>query len=264
MFVSRDKVLWPVLGVMLSATHLPAQPEVPTWRTQIRDVVDRRSTDFEESELQVQLRVFGAIPEGVRRIQARIETAADDTGKNIVPAAKENDWDDFKARDGKTFNYNLKLKNPAREAKEIPTVVGELNLFMPRRDAAAIFTVPLPADLSKPFSHPTLAANGIKLTMWMAKEYRALTKENQELPEDDVEDNSLVIRADDIESRLVEVEFLAADGREIDIEDQTREVNTTGYDFRRPLPAGVQLRFSVATDLATFTIPLRLEKVPVP
>lgn len=262
--VNHPKVLWPVISVLLGAMPLHAQPEVPTWSTQIREVIDQRSSDWEESELEVQLRVLGAVPEGVRRVQARVVTAADDTGKSLLPAAKENDWDDFNARGATGFNFDLKLKNPARVAKEIPEVTGEIDLFIPRRDPACIFTLPIPADLSKPLSHATLAANGIKLTMWMAKDYLALNKEEQELPADDVEDNSVVIKADDVEGRLVEVEFLGPDGRKINNEDDTREVSTTGYDFRRPLPAGVQLRISVATDLATFTIPFRLEKLPAP
>lgn len=262
--VNRSKVLWPVVGVLLGATQLHAQPQVPTWSTQIREVVDQRSSDFESSELEVQLRFSGNVPEGVRRIQARVLTAADDSGKDLVPLAKENDWQDFRNRGRDSFNFDLSLKNPTRTAREITQASGELDLFIPSRDPDSIFAIPLPKALTAPLSHATLEANGIKLTMWTAKAYRALTKEEQELPEDDVEDNSIIIKAEDEEGRLAEVEFLNAEGRPIDIKDQTREVSTTGFDFRRPLPAGVQLRLSVATDKATFTIPFRLEKVPAP
>lgn len=260
----RRGIVWAIASVLVSGTSAMSQPIIATWNAQIREVIDQRSSDPEASDLEVQLRMSGPVPEGVRRIQTRLLMASDDTGKNLLAHAKENDWEDFRNRDTGTFNLDLKFKNPARGAEKIPKITGEIDLFVPRLDPACIFAVPLPKLPPGKLAHPVLEANGIKLTVWTAKQYRALAPEDQELPVDDVEDNSLIIKAEDENGRLAEVEFLEADGRKINIQDQTREFSTTGYDFRRPLRVDTQLRFSIATDLATVTVPLRLTNLPVP
>ena len=76
--------------------------------------------------------------------------------------------------------------------------------------------------------------------------------------------NSIIIRIEDPQSKLVKVEFLDAFGKAIRGNGMWWRDDVRCYDFSEPLPQGAQLRVNVATPNSMVRVPLLLKDLVLP
>jgi hypothetical protein len=108
----------------------------------------------------------------VRGQRIVVKEAVDDTGANLVPdgaaeAKFELNYGALSFRSQKEpAAFRVELKSPARAAKSLKVVSGQVELYVPGRDPASSVTVAkyLSTD-GRPLSDPALSANGVEVTV---------------------------------------------------------------------------------------------------
>jgi len=132
-------------------------------QTQLGDVKDSRTTGQFFGGLEVKIKLLGDSVADAESIRTVINTAVDDTGRDLVDHEKEQNK--FVTRDGQSrqiWELNLNLKNPMRKATTIKELTGEADLFVPKNDPDSIVKVD---DFQKqggqPIASPALSAAGI-------------------------------------------------------------------------------------------------------
>src|SRR5512134_427444 len=117
----------------LAAGALPAQD----LRVSTGTIEDRRTTGRFFAGLEVELKLTGDDLADAKSARILLKKAVDETGRDLLPEKKPDE--DFKSVG--SSELKLSLKNPARGASQIKEIAGEVQLFVPTRDPAAVVTV---------------------------------------------------------------------------------------------------------------------------
>jgi len=110
-----------------------------------------------------------------------VSKAVDDTGVDLV--RPESAASEFQTLDSNR-SVKAKLKSPARNAVAIKELSGDVELFCPKKDPAAMVVVnAFRKHTEKPIESATLKSAGIQVAAWTSDEYRALEKKREaEMP----------------------------------------------------------------------------------
>ena len=260
-------------------------------QTQLGDVKDSRTTGQFFGGLEVKIKLLGDCVADAESIRTVINTAVDDTGRDLVDHEKEQNK--FVTRDGQSrqsWELNLNLKNPMRKATTIKELTGEADLFVPKNDPDSIVKVD---DFQKqggqPIASPALSAAGIEVITYTKEQAEAekakRTEEAKKNPKANIGEaiagafgeifnmgggpNSITVQLKDPNGTLAGVEFQDASGKKIkgngwsssgDIKTKASKT----YNFQTKLPDSTRLVIYLATPKSVVTVPLTLKDVFLP
>ena len=148
----------------------------------IGEIKDSRTTGSFFAGMEVELKIVGDVLVDAKGMRLSVDTAVDDTGRNLIGEKTESP--EFKEVDlsGKTAaSAKVELKNPVRQATAIQELSGSVELFIPQRDVNSVATVTnLSKNLGVPISAPALKAAGIELMIWNKNQFEARKKAEEE------------------------------------------------------------------------------------
>ncbi|HEU5161797.1 MAG TPA: hypothetical protein VFV54_01505 [Thermoanaerobaculia bacterium] len=229
------------LALALLLAALPASAQQKTDVT-VRQVNDRRSKGF-FSELTLALELPKLKSAEVAASRVFVKSAADDAGGDLVdheasePQFEWNPRAAMKDAPPMPAMVSVKLKNPARKARKVSAVSGEIELYLPGKDPNSIAEIPKFVTMGgKVLGHKALKANGVEIAMLSEaqieterskrveakkKEYAEMGYEGEDLENAvrsategllAVEENELLVRIKDPEKRIQEISYVDSAG----------------------------------------------------
>ncbi|MGE0129139.1 MAG: hypothetical protein AB7U82_13765 [Blastocatellales bacterium] len=284
---------------VLASSAITASAQV---RVMADEVSDTRRSDGFFNKLEIKLRLLGDALADAKATRVKVARAVDETGKDLI-SEKTND-DEFKEI-GSSSESNpkieLELKNPARRATVVQEISGSIELFAPRRDPASTVTVTNAlGGAGKLVVSPALRTHGIEVILWtkeqfeaqkkieearMRKEMESKRKEaaekmGEEMVEglmkifgglfdamSEMDENSVAVRVDDKQSKLLAVEFESADGKKIPTQSRATmgaQPKTMIFSFEQKLPATAKMKLYLLTPKSVVAFPFKLTGVPLP
>lgn len=179
--VSRWIGRWCLMLMLMGFTVAVAQAQAQV-RVMAGDVKDTRRTDGFFNKLEVEMKVVGEVLTDTKGFRALVTKAVDETGKDLIPEKdKEKEFEEVDSSENTTLKVELELKNPARQALAVQEIAGTLELFVPKRDPAAVATVPdLGRAVGRPVINAALKAAGIEVSIWNKEQYEGRRKAEEE------------------------------------------------------------------------------------
>jgi hypothetical protein len=283
----RPEVLLAVLG--LAAAQLLAAPsKSPAIGVTPGDVTDRRRNDNTFAGLEVELKLTGEAAGGARGARALVEKAVDDTGRNLVKEGGRPA--DFEKPTGQGSPVlKLDLRNPARRAKTVREISGQIEVFLPDRDPAAVASADrFLSRMDRPIAAPALKATQTEVTVVSRKTYDAEKKKDEERKKKEAEsagiagavvsafsglfeglfgdigENDVLVRVTDPGKKVFGVEVFDAAGKRIDDSGSMKVGEFWIVKFTEKVPDDASLRIYVMTPKALVTAPFSLKDVALP
>jgi len=262
-------------------------------RVLVSEVTDSRSSKDFFAKCELELIIMGsdvADSLGIRSV--RIHYAADDTGR-ILSGKKLQGPGFFNFNEKKDHKMTTKiaLKNPAREARFIQSVKGEIELFQPdpKNGSQAIIKRFLDRP-GKLLSHPALVKNKVQVSyvtkeIYEAKKKREMKnaktknmgKVGQEFGEAfsklfegmfaglmGDEKNSVHLVVHDPKNRIVDFAFMDAEGNQVKSMSRSNMGTLRTYGFQELPSPDLQLVVYLATPESLTVVPFSLNKVALP
>jgi hypothetical protein len=276
---------------LLAAGSLPAQD----LRVSAGTIEDRRTTGRFFAGLEVELKLTGDDLADAKSARILLTKAVDETGRNLLPDGKPDP--DFKSIN--SSELKLSLKNPARGASAVKEIAGQVDLFVPSRDPAAIVTVDrLLSRMDRAVDSPALKAQKIAVRVVSPGAHRAAAKKREAEFEKEMEkhkeemkkeagddktaealmalvkgfsgmmsevgDNDLILEIEDEQKKLLDVSVVGAKGDTIDTRGSMSSGTLRILQFGEKLPADSKLKLLVQTPRAIVSTPFSLTNVPLP
>lgn len=251
------------------------------------DVTDRRRNDGHFASLEIQLKLAGEGVEAVQGGRALVRKAVDDTGRNLLQENMQPP--DFQKPTGEGLALKIDLKNPARRAGALKEISGQVELFLPERDAASTVRVEkFLSRLDRPVTSPALKAAGAEVMVVSRKLYDEEKKKDEERRKKESEgaglagamaeafgtlfsgmfgeigENDLLIKVDDKNSKVFAIEAADAAGKKI---DHRGAMQTSGFwilSYGEKLPPDATLKVYLMTPKALVSTPFSLKDVALP
>lgn len=280
-----------VLATALPAAGLLAQD----LRVSAGTIEDRRTTGRFFAGLEVELKLTGDDLADAKSARILVNKAVDETGRDLLPEKKPDE--DFKSIG--SSELKLSLKNPARGASAIREIAGEVQLFVPTRDPAAVVTVDrLLSRMDKPVDAPGLKAQKISVRLVSPKVHRAAAKKREAEFETEMEkhreemkkeagddktaealmalvkgfsgmmnevgDNDVILEIEDEQKKLLDVSVVRANGETIDTRGSMSSGGLKILQFGEKLPPDAKLKFLLQTRKSIVSAPFTLASVPLP
>ncbi|HYI13066.1 MAG TPA: hypothetical protein VEK57_28730 [Thermoanaerobaculia bacterium] len=150
----------------------------------VKQVNDRR-TNGHFAQLAISLELPKVPTLEVAASRVLISRAVDETGRDLLdPEAQEPELETNhraglggKADPSTPVTVSVTLKNPDRKATKVKEVRGEIELFMPGKDASSVAEIPKFLSLAgKPLTHKALKANGVEIALLTTAQVEAEKK----------------------------------------------------------------------------------------
>ena len=207
------------LAWTLAAAPLVAQTK--PIETSVQQVFDRRSSGF-FAECSITLELPKIKASEIEASRVVVQKATDDTGRDLVNREKQEQQTDLDpnfrgsmTRDGDpAATVSVSLKNPARTAKKLTEVRGEIELFMPAKDPNSMAEIPkFMTFTGKPLAHKALKANGVEIAFMTPAQIEAENKKREESGGFSVNpEGELAARVKDPNKRIQSVSYVDAAG----------------------------------------------------
>ncbi|MDW8241195.1 MAG: hypothetical protein RMM98_16450 [Acidobacteriota bacterium] len=273
---------------LVIAPSTDAQHGAPDVRVMVGDITDKRTTGQFFAECEVELKIIGDVvaeSAGLRAI--RIKSASDDTGRDLLKEDKASPPLEGISTEQKTsLEKTIKLKNPARSAKFIKLLEGEVELFQPTQaNGGVIIEKRFMARANEPLQSPALKQWNVQITYMTQEGLEAKKKEiekKQEAGEKIAEafaqlvqgifggmmsadENSLYFVIEDPDGRVVDLAFQNGQGKPIETHSRTRSGALVAYGFSEAVPGpDAQLVIYLATPASLKIVPFKVENIPLP
>jgi len=272
--------------ILFSASSMLAQPTV-------KQVNDRR-TSGSFSQLMITMELPNIKNADVNAFRVLVSSAVDDSGRSLVDVEAKEPELEINGRavyggDTGPASISVTLKNPSRKAKTLKQVSGQIELFMPSKDANSVAEIAKFTTMAgKTLSHRALKANGVEIaeisSAQLDVERKRLTeakrKEYKDAGYDDETLNSVlssytdyllkfdegdvVLRVKDAGKSIQDVSYVDAKGEVkramMSDKDGYTVLSTWG---EKPQPDW-KLRVSMKTAKNIVRIPFSLANVPLP
>ena len=252
------------------------------------DVTDRRRNDNHFGGLEIELKIGGDGAAGVRGARALVKKAEDETGRNLLKEGEKTpDFDTSMSDSAPTLK--LELRNPARRAKKVREVSGQVELFLPARDPAAVARLDgFLSRMDRPAASPALKAAQAEVTVISRKTYEAEKKKDAEQRKKeaesagiagamveafsglfeglmgDIEENDVLLKVNDPGKKVFNVEVFDSKGTKIDGGGSMTVGTFRILKFPEKLPADASLRVYLLTPKSLVTTPFHLKDVALP
>jgi hypothetical protein len=279
------------LGLLAAAAAFPAlaaaSAKPARYTVTAGEVTDRRRNDGNFSSLEIELKLGGEGLEAVQGARAVVRKAVDDTGRNLLQENRQSN--DFQKPSGETPGLKIELKNPARRAGSLKEVSGQVELFVPDRDAASTVKVEkFLSRLDRPIASPALKAAGAQVMVVSRKMYDEEKRKDEERRKKEAEgagiagamaqafgalfsgmfgeigENDLLIKVDDENKKVFAIEAADASGKKI---DNRGTMQTSGFwilSYGEKLPPDATLKIYLMTPKALVSTPFALKDVTLP
>lgn len=289
---------WAVAALAVAAGPLFAAEDV---RVGAGTVEDTRASDGRFGGVSIELKLEGALAQDVKALRVKVKSAKDDQGTNLwkpEPDAAPKSFEEFSP--DRSPKPKLALGSPARGASRID-VVGEVELFVPKRDPGTAQKVPgFLAKRDRPIASPALKSAKVELTPLSAAEYKsrmaksrptkdqivaegkkrgASDKEIEEMVQlmealaslggsEEPDENSVLFEVKDPEGRLLGVDLLGKDGEPLSAQMRSSsgglEKKTMKLSYAQKPPADATLLLTLRTPKSVVTVPLEMKGVALP
>ena len=252
------------------------------------DVTDRRRNDNTFAGLEVELKLTGEAAGEARGARATVEKAVDDTGRNLVKEGARPP--EFEKPTGQgSPGLKLDLRNPARRAKSVREISGQVEVFLPDRDPAAVASADrFLSGMDRPIASPALKASHTEVTVVSRKTYDAEKKKDEERKKKEAEsagvagavvnafsglfeglfgdigENDVLVRVNDPGKKVFGVKVFDAAGKPIDNAGSMKVGDFWILKFTEKVPADASLRIYLMTAKAVVTAPFSLKDVALP
>jgi hypothetical protein len=268
----------------LSAVALAAPPLTVS----AGDITDRRRNDNFFGGLEIELKIGGDGAADVRGARALVRKAEDETGRNLLKEGAKTPTFETSMSDTAP-SLKLELRNPARKAKKVREVSGQVELFLPGRDPGAVARVDrFQSRLDKPAGLPALKAAKAEVTVVSRKTYEAEKKKDAERRRKEaegagiggamveafsglfegfmgsVEENDVLVKVDDPGKKVFDVDVIDSKGAKIDGMGSMTVGTFRILKFPEKLPADAGLRVYLLTPKSVVTTPFQLKDVALP
>jgi hypothetical protein len=285
------------LALLLSAASLLAQKPAPVDVT-VQQVNDRR-TSGSFSQLSITLELPKVKAGDMAASRVLIAAASDDTGRSLAdPQQSEPQLEPNMRRPDAAgaetkpspATVSVTLLNPDRKATKVKEVRGEIELYMPGKDANSVAEIPKFLSLSgKPLPHKALKANAVEIAILNAaqleaerkrildakrKEYKASGWEDGEDLENmlrsqtesllALEESDLLVRIKDPNHRIQNIVYVDAAGETKNISTRNDEGLTYFSTWGEKPQPDWKLRVSMKTPKNTVRYAFALKDVPLP
>jgi hypothetical protein len=275
----------------LAAPPLAAQD----LRVSAGTIEDRRTTGRFFAGLEIELKLTGDDLADAKSARILVKKAVDETGRDLLPERKADE--DFKSIG--SSELKLSLKNPARGASAVKGIAGEVQLFVPTRDPAAVVTIDrVLSRMDKPIDSPGLKVQQIAVRVVSPKVHRAAAKKREAEFEKEVEkhkdemkkeagddktaealialvkgfsgmmnevsDNDLILEIEDEHKRILDVSVVGPKGDTIDTRGSMSSGGLRIFQFSEKLPAEAKLKLLLQTRKSIVSAPFSLTNVPLP
>lgn len=251
------------------------------------DITDRRRNDNFFGGLEIELKIGGDGAAEVRGARALVKKAEDETGRNLLKEGGKTP--DFETSMSDTApSLKLELRNPARKAKTVREVSGQVELFLPGRDPASVARVDgFASKTDKPAVSPALKAAKAEVTVVSRKTYEAEKKKDAERRKKEsegagiggamveafaglfegfltVEENDVLVKVTDPGKKVFDVDVVDSKGTKIDGAGSMTVGTFRILKFPEKLPADASLRVYLLTPKSLVTTPFQLKNVALP
>jgi hypothetical protein len=188
-----------------------------------------------------------------------------------------------------TPSLKLELRNPARKAKTVREVSGQVELFLPGRDPASVAKVDgFQSKMDRPAASPALKAAKAEVTVVSRKTYEAEKKKDAERRKKEaegsglggamveafsalfegfmgaVEENDVLVKVDDPGKKVFDVEVVDSKGAKLDGGGSMTIGSFRILKFSEKVPADAGLKVYVLTPKSLVTTPFQLKNVALP
>lgn len=271
----------------------PAQRKAPDVRVLVGEVTDKRTTGQFFAECEVQLKIIGdavADSSGIRSV--RVRSAADDTGRDLLKPDEDSSTSDATNEESRSsLEKTIKLKNPARGAKFIQSIQGEIELLQPTpANGGVVVERGFMAKANEPLVSPALKKWKIQITYFTKEGFEAKKQEYEkqkgsEKPDagtqfgkalaeafgslfggmSDDDENSLRFVVDDPEGHIAGMFFRDKTGKRIDSRGSSRSGSFRNFNLEGGMPPpDTQLVIFLATPETIKKVPFKVEDIPLP
>jgi len=252
-------------------------------KVSVAGVNDQRSDGSFSGSLDIALILSGPELKNARRIRVKLESATDETGRNLLKDSDEIFDEGFmtfkrptsdRSKGGNdAFEIEIGLKNPAREAKTVKNITGVIELLVPSNDPESIITASPTKDAGKPLDNPALKAISTKITLLTKATGVLATKKrngrNQTDDDSSIGDAQLGYKLSGSKGAVADVEFCSASGQALKTVKGVYSFGDEKSDtfiasFRDKPPADAVAKIYLLTEKSLVKIPLNLTAVPLP
>lgn len=264
--------------------------------TTIKQINDRR-TSGSFSQLSITLELPKVKSADVAASRVIVSSAVDDSGRSLVdaegrePELETNQRSMMGGEDAAMpATVSVTLKNPDRKATKVKEVRGEIELFMPSKDANSVAEIPKFVSTSgKPLNHRALKANGVEIALLTPaqveaerkrlgdakrKEYKDSGWEGEDLESVitsflesllRVEESDLLVRIKDPNKRIQSINYIDAAGESKYVSVRTTDGDLTYFSTwgEKPQPDW-KLRISMRTPKNLVRHAFAVTDVPLP
>lgn len=281
-------VLLALVAALLVAPAAAAPAEKNGLAVTAGEVTDRRRNDNTFAGLEVELKLTGEGSVGARGARALVERAVDDTGRNLVKE-KSGDVDFEKSSGDGPPALKVELRNPARRAKVVREISGQVEIFSPSRDPAAQAIVPrFGSQMDRPVAAPALKASGAQVTVVSRKTYETEKKKDAETRKKEAEgagiagamanafgglfeglfgdigENDVLVKVDDPGKKVFAIDVLDPKGSAVEGMGSMRVSSFWILKFAEKVPPDAGLRIYLMTPKAMVTERFALKDVSLP
>ena len=239
----------------------------------VEQIADRRTSSGTFSSLTLSLEMPTVMSSTVAASRVLVSAATDDAGNSLLPDAErevqfaENMRAEMLPRGAKDgpVSVSLELKNPPRTATMIRDARGEIELFMPSKDANSIaeLTKFMPAS-GKAVSHKALKANGVEITFLTAAQIDAENAKREDWAKIQPQEGEIVVRIKDPNKRVYDWRYINAAGepKRVSVNDSDG-IGVISSWSEKMQPDG-KLRVTMKSAKNTVKYPFALKDVPLP
>jgi len=249
----RGLVSKPAPTPVPTATPLPVPPLKMDF---VRVREERARGEAGRSYCEIDVELAGTRRSEVEAARVVVARAVDDLGTSLVPGGAAAQLEPVEGGDlNAPLVLALPLKLAPRKASRLPEVSGEIELYVPNADPAALVTVPsFRAQAGRTVVSPALAANEVVVAFAAAQEAEALPAG----PED------VVLRVTDPKGRIEGFYLVDADGTAWKTNRETRgRLVVLSSQAEPPGPGwGLQIRLLTPNTLRRYRYALK--DVPLP
>jgi len=205
----------------------------------VTQVNDRR-TKGSFARLMLVVEVPAARNADVAASRVLLKTAVDDAGNDLIASSEEpkldaNQHQNFKGGDGapQPVTVYIEMKNPARSAKAIKEIRGDIELYMPTKDPNGTATIQkFMSQSGKSVSDRALRSNGVDMSIISQSQFETMKKAAMDKYR--AEQKAAGAEGDDLEERVknfAEYDYVKPDEGDVllKLNDPQKRVESISY-----------------------------------
>jgi hypothetical protein len=283
-----------IITLSISGVFAGAQnAEASGARVLVTDVVDSRSSKDFFAKCELELLIMGNDVAGSLGIRSvRVDYAADDTGRLLNKKNPHSTgFFNFNEKKDHKMTTKIALKNPAREARFIESIKGEIELFQPNPKNGSQVTIKRFLESpGKHYSHPALEKSKVQVSYVTKEFYEAQKKREMENAKNKQMEqvgqefgeafsklfegmfagfmgdakNSIHLIVNDPKNRIVDFAFIDSDGNLVKPMSRSNMRTLRTYGFQELPAPDLQLVIYLDTPDSVKKVPFSLDKVALP